>query len=275
MTLDPATGAVVSIIGNLGLVAARALAFDDAGTLYVSGQTSTLTPQSLFTVDVTTAAKTLVGGPIFSNVALAGMDFSPGGTLYGVALRNTGADGGLLSIDKSTGAGTLLFTSGRLNQQGIRFAPQRALDHDLDGIHDIVDCSPADPLNGPPGPVGGLDFTDSRTFTFSPAPGGRFHNTYAARSRPRSARVLPAASSITSVSKVTTRRGTATWSQPTRRIRPRGPPSITWRVARGAATDRSIPTRSIRSRSWSPARRRRRPARTSLRRRPGASRHFP
>ena len=178
VTLDPATGAVVSIIGNLGLVAARALAFDDAGTLYVSGQTSTLTPQSLFTVDVTTAAKTLVGGPIFSNVALAGMDFSPGGTLYGVALRNTGADGGLLSIDKSTGAGTLLFTSGRLNQQGIRFAPQRALDHDLDGIHDIVDCSPADPLNGPPGPVGGLDFTDSRTFTFSPAPGCRFHNTY-------------------------------------------------------------------------------------------------
>ncbi|HYS04489.1 MAG TPA: DUF4215 domain-containing protein [Candidatus Dormibacteraeota bacterium] len=178
LTLDPTTGAVVSIIGDLGLVAARALAFDDAGTLFVSGQTTTVAPQSLFTVDPATAAKTLVGGPIFSNVALSGMDFSPGGTLYGIALRGTGADGGLLSINRNTGTGTLLFTTGRINQQGIRFAPLTALDHDLDGIHDIADCAPTDPLNGPPGPVAGLDFTDSRAFTFSPAPGARFHNTY-------------------------------------------------------------------------------------------------
>jgi hypothetical protein len=177
LTLDPTTGAPVSIIGDLGLVAARALAFDDAGTLFVSGQT-TLTPQSLFTVDPATAARTLVGGPIFSNVALAGMDFSPGGTLYGVALRGTGADGGLLSINRNTGAGTLLFTTGRINQQGIRFAPQTALDHDLDGIHDIADCAPADPTNAPPGAAGGLDFTDPHTFTFLPATGARFHNTY-------------------------------------------------------------------------------------------------
>ena len=47
----PTTGTVVSIIGDLGLVAARALAFDDAGTLFVSGQTTTVAPQSLFTVD--------------------------------------------------------------------------------------------------------------------------------------------------------------------------------------------------------------------------------
>jgi cysteine-rich repeat protein len=170
VTLDPASGAVLSVVADLGVTSTRALAFDSAGTLYVA-------TTSLYTVSLTTGARSLVG-PILGSVVIAGMDFAPDGTLYGVALRGTGADGGLLRINKSTGAGTLLFTTGRLNQQGIRFAPQVALDHDLDGIHDIADCAPADPTNAPPGLTANLNFGDARTFTWAPAPGARFHNTY-------------------------------------------------------------------------------------------------
>jgi cysteine-rich repeat protein len=182
VTLNPATGATASLIGNLGLVMARAMAFDAAGTLYVSGQTTTVAQPSLYTVNLATAAKTLVGGPIYMDAALAGMDYAPDGTLYGIALRapppGAATDGGLLRIDKNTGAGTILFTTGRLNQQGIRFAPQVALDHDLDGIHDIADCAPFDPTNAPPGLTANLNFTDARTFIWSPASNARLHNTY-------------------------------------------------------------------------------------------------
>ncbi len=171
ITLDPATGMTLSIIGDLGIDTARAMAFDSTGVLYVASS-------SLYTVNLATAAKTLVGGPIFGSVILSGMDFAPDGTLYGVALRGTGADGGLLRINKTTGAGTTLSVLGRLNQQGIRFAPQIAVDHDLDGIHDIVDCAPADPTNAPPGLASNLGFTDASTFTWSPAAGARFHNSY-------------------------------------------------------------------------------------------------
>ncbi len=177
ITINPVNGLTLSTVGSLGLTSARAMAFDAAGTLYVA-------TTSLYTVNPATAAKTLVGGPISGTVALAGMDFAPDGTLYGVALRGgvaadgTAADGGLLRIDKTTGAGTLLFTTGRPNQQGIRFAPPIALDHDGDGVHDIVDCAPADPTNPPPGLASDLNFTNATTFTWSAAPGARFHNSY-------------------------------------------------------------------------------------------------
>jgi cysteine-rich repeat protein len=171
ITLDPATGATASIVGDLVLLDARAMAFDAAGTLYVA-------TSSLYTVDPATAGKTLVGGPIFSSVILSGMDFAPDGTLYGIALRGTGADGGLLRVNKATGAGTVLFISGRPNQQGIRFAPPIAVDRDLDGIHDVLDCAPSDPANPPPGVVADLRFTDQATFTWSAAASARFHNAY-------------------------------------------------------------------------------------------------
>ncbi|MEK7426278.1 MAG: DUF4215 domain-containing protein, partial [Actinomycetota bacterium] len=72
ITLDPSTGATASIIGDLVLPGARAMAFDAAGTLYVA-------TSSLYTVNPATAAGMLVGGPIFSSVILSGMDFAPDG----------------------------------------------------------------------------------------------------------------------------------------------------------------------------------------------------
>ncbi len=169
--LDPATGSTATVVGDLALPNARAMAFDAAGTLYVA-------TSSLYTVDPATASKTLVGGPIFNGVTLSGMDFAPDGTLYGVALRGTGADGGLLRVEPTTGAGTVLFISGRPFQQGIRFAPPLAVDRDLDGTHDVMDCAPSDPANAPPGPTAGLRFTDQATLTWSAASLARFHNVY-------------------------------------------------------------------------------------------------
>ncbi len=176
VVLDPATGATISTVGDLGLYDARAMAFDSAGTLYVSGRPSSTGNGLLYTVDPATAAKTLVG--TVGTYQLAGMDFAPDGSLYGVVLRGTGADGGIVRVDKGTGAGTLLFSSGRINQQGIRFAPAIAVDHDLDGIHDVADCAPFDPTNGPPGLATALVFTGPATFTWTAAPNSRFHNSY-------------------------------------------------------------------------------------------------
>jgi cysteine-rich repeat protein len=173
VTLDPATGATLAIIGDLKLNTARAMAFDAAGALYVSGGTA------LYTVNPATAVKTPVAS-LSPAVTLSGMDFAPDGTLYGVVQRGTGADGALMRIDRTTGAGTILFRSGPLNQQGIRFAPAVALDHDLDGLHDIVDCAPLDPTNAPPGPTTGLAFSDAAAglFSWAAAPGARFSNAY-------------------------------------------------------------------------------------------------
>ena len=171
VTLDPATGATTALRGDLGLTDARAMAFDAAGTLYVATSV-------LYTVNPANAAKILVGGPIFNAVALSGMDFAPDGTLYGLALRGTGADGGLLRVNKATGVGTVLFISGRVQQQGIRFAPPIAVDHDLDGVHDVADCAPADPTNPPPGATSGLRFTGQATFAWTAAPGALVHNVY-------------------------------------------------------------------------------------------------
>jgi len=187
VTLSPANGAVLSTLGNLGLSTARAMAFDAAGTLYVAGRVlATDAGNNLYSVNLTTAAKTVIGPVGF---VLAGMDFAPDGSLYGVVKRklsppdppgDINADGGLVLVSKTTGAGTLLFSSGRLNQQGIRFAPVIALDHDQDGIHDIRDCAPLDNSNPPPGPTSGLVFSDSGgvTFSWSPAASSLFHNAY-------------------------------------------------------------------------------------------------
>jgi cysteine-rich repeat protein len=176
VTLNPATGLTLAVLGSLGLNDARAMAFDAAGALYVAGRPGTSGSGSLYTVSLAPFAVTPVG--TIGSYALAGMDFAPDGTLYGVALRGTGADRGLVRVNKTTGAGTLLFNTGALNQQGIRFAPQRAVDADLDGTQDVADCSPLDGANAPPGLATGVAFTDAATLTWTPAPGARLSNSY-------------------------------------------------------------------------------------------------
>jgi cysteine-rich repeat protein len=176
VTLDPASGATLAVIGDLGLNNARAMAFDAAGTLFVSGRPGSAGAGNLYTVNLASAVTTLVG--TVGAFQLSGMDFAPDGTLYGVAQRGTGADGALVQVSRTTGAGTVLFNLGPVNQQGIRFAPAVAVDHDLDGIHDAADCAPLNPANPPPGLAGGLLFSDGVTFYWTAAPDARFHNAY-------------------------------------------------------------------------------------------------
>jgi len=178
VTLDPNTGAVLSTIGGLGLDTARAMAFDAAGVLYVSGRVNTAAPGVLYSVNPATAVKTPIGTSI--PYLLSGMDFAPDGSLYGVTQRDTGTNSGLVLVNKSTGTGTLLFSLGALNQQGIRFAPQVAVDHDLDGIHDAADCAPFNGANPPPGLTANLHFVDATgiNFAWSPATTSLFHNSY-------------------------------------------------------------------------------------------------
>ena len=186
VTLNPATGATLSTLGSLGLLAARAMAFDAAGILYVAGKVnSTDVGHNLYTVSLSPFSKTLVG-PI--GYAVAGMDFAPDGTLYGIVKRRVSGDpapepsanGGLLSINKTTGAGSLLFLSGSINQQGIRFAPPIAVDHDGDGTHDVADCDPTNAANPAPGFTAGLAFPDSSgaSFSWTAAPDSLFSNSY-------------------------------------------------------------------------------------------------
>jgi hypothetical protein len=176
VTLDPISGATLSTLGDLGLANARAMAFDSTGVLYVAGRPASSGGDNLYTVNLATAARTLVGA--VGAYQLSGIDFAPDGTLYGVTQRDTGADRALVRVDKSSGAGVILFASGALNQQGIRFAPAIAVDHDLDGIHDAADCAPLDPANSPPGLTSGLQFTDATTFGWAAAPNARLHNVY-------------------------------------------------------------------------------------------------
>ena len=173
VTLSPATGAILSDRGDLRLNTARAMAFDAAGTLYVSAGID------LYTVDPATAATTRVGR-LRPNLTLSGMDFAPDGRLIGVVEFGTGADGGLVAVDKNTAAVTILSAGGFYAQEGIRFAPASALDKDLDGVHDIVDCAPLDPTNAPPPPTSDLRFTDAVTGTlsWSAAPSALHSNVY-------------------------------------------------------------------------------------------------
>lgn len=185
VTLNPVTGATISTLGNLGLIAAGAMAFDSAGTLYVAGKVnSTDVGHGLYTVSLAPFSKTLVGQ---IGYALSGMAFAADGSLYGVVKRRLFAsepeatnNGGLVLINKSAGTGTLLFLSGIVNQQGIRFAPAIAVDRDLDGIHDVADCAPLSVANPPPGLTANLAFNaaSSSDFTWSAAGNSLFSNSY-------------------------------------------------------------------------------------------------
>jgi len=178
ISLNPSTGATLSILGDLGLRNAGAMAFDSGGALYVAGRPGTTGGASLYSVSLSPFSVTQVGpiGPYL----LSGIDFAPDGNLYGVTQRGTGADRALVQVNKSTGAGTILFSTGSLNQQGIRFAPAIAVDRDLDGIQDAADCSPLSAANGAPGFTSSLSFTNASgtTMTWTAAPGSRHSNTY-------------------------------------------------------------------------------------------------
>lgn len=102
VTINPITGAGTAGASFATSNGVRGLAFSSSDVLFAvldTGPSGSLGPDSLFTIDVTTGALTLIGATGLT--ALQGLAFSPGGTLYGWDI-----DIGLVTINTSTGAAT-------------------------------------------------------------------------------------------------------------------------------------------------------------------------
>ena len=97
---------------------AGALPSANAGVMYgVTGAGSS--PSSLYTIDTTTGAATLVGATGMSHIT--GLDFDPtSGILYGVVSAGFAGPSTLVTIDKATGAATLV---GSLGVSGVGNIP--------------------------------------------------------------------------------------------------------------------------------------------------------
>jgi len=113
LTLDPATGAILTNIGMTGsgndFVAG--LDVDGANQLWGSRGNAFGSTEDLVTIDPTTGVQTAVGGN-FS--VISGIWFDVDGTLYAIS-----TSGGVLTIDPITGTQTLLFNTGISNLSGL------------------------------------------------------------------------------------------------------------------------------------------------------------
>lgn len=108
LILNPATGAVTSIVGPIGM-AVTGMAFHPVtGVLYGStGGNSPVNPRSIITINTTTGAGTLVGATGLGN-PLADLSFRADGTLFGWS--EAGDD--LATVNLATGVATIVSDSG-------------------------------------------------------------------------------------------------------------------------------------------------------------------
>ena len=102
VTLDPATAASTFRGTFPSYQSAGDLAFDGAGTLYLSTTSGAGSIGNLIRLDPTSAAATLVGSIGYRDVF--GLAFGPNGVMYGLS----NYDGVVFSIDLATGDGTYL-----------------------------------------------------------------------------------------------------------------------------------------------------------------------
>jgi hypothetical protein len=125
-TVDPATGATITVIGQVmigptALTAARGMAMDPiTGTMYfVCGGTSE--PWQLCTVDLATAAATVVGS--LENNRVRDLTFDANGQLYGVTGFQGVNPSSIVTIDKGTGAVTLKLAVSGTSEHALAFDP--------------------------------------------------------------------------------------------------------------------------------------------------------
>ena len=124
LTADPATGTPTTI-GAMTPYDFTGLAYDvTTGIMYASGYDGS--NSLLYTVDLETAATTLVG-TILSGSLVIGIACDADGNLYGIDLSNDN----LISIDKATGAGSTIGSLG-IN---INYAQDIAFDRDNDILY--------------------------------------------------------------------------------------------------------------------------------------------
>ncbi len=103
-TVDVATGNA-ALIGNSG-IAFTDIAFDPSGHLFG------ITTSSLYTINPSTAAASLVGPVTTAGTDLNALTFGADGTLWAANQSN------VMTIDPSTGAGTIIGPAGPLNSAG-------------------------------------------------------------------------------------------------------------------------------------------------------------
>jgi hypothetical protein len=120
LSLDPATGAVISSAGNTGAAIVGIAEDPTTGILYgVSSRDDPRAPGFLFTIDQVTGAATQIGDlvpPATNLTEVSDITFTPDGTLYG--WQETAED--LVTIDKTTGLATVVGNSGLgTNQAGL------------------------------------------------------------------------------------------------------------------------------------------------------------
>jgi hypothetical protein len=110
-TLNPATGAVSTTIGDIGFAVTGLAIHPVTGVMYGStGRKSVASPNSLITINKVTGAGTVVGPyATGNNETMADLTFTSDGTLYGWLEPNTDS---LYTINTATGAATLVGDSG-------------------------------------------------------------------------------------------------------------------------------------------------------------------
>lgn len=116
VTLDPATGAMVSVIGsyvNAGTLEAMAYRQSDDALFGID-----LGGGNLVLLSTSTGEATIVG-PLGTGENLAGLSFSGDGTLYSIAHSS----GNLFTIDPGTGAATLVATGPGTGPLGLAVHP--------------------------------------------------------------------------------------------------------------------------------------------------------
>jgi hypothetical protein len=108
--LNPATGAVVSVVGPIGFAVTGLAVHPATGVLYGSTSRASLnSPGSLIRIDKTTGAGTVIGGFGIGTQSMADLTFTSDGTLYGW-LEPSADD--LHTINLTTGAATSVGNSG-------------------------------------------------------------------------------------------------------------------------------------------------------------------
>lgn len=106
--INPATGALVTVVGPIGFAVTGLAVHPSTGVLYgvTSGQ-SPSNPRSLITINKTTGAGTLVGALGLNN-PVADITFNPSGTLFGWSEDTDD----LVTINTATGVATVVGDSG-------------------------------------------------------------------------------------------------------------------------------------------------------------------
>jgi hypothetical protein len=129
------------------------LAFSNIGTLYASVLAPGFANSSLYTINPSTGASTLIG--VITTAIVTDLAIDPSGSLFAWDLT----DGGLMTVNTTTGAGTLVGLTGQPQITGLTFDPSGNLFGGFSSLYSVNKATGSTTLIGPLGSnVYGLAF---------------------------------------------------------------------------------------------------------------------